>query len=341
LISTKAVTAAPAGLYLRIPTAVGFSGAAIHHATAVAAAKSLAMTTTQKTLAIAVLAIGTGTGVYEANRISELQAQLRTEQERRVSLDDQVERLLEERDAVHRENARLNRDLAEVPRLRAELAELKLVGAREPAEAAAKSWADRVSQLKQHLQHKPEAGIPEIELISESDWLNAAKDNLDTENDFRRALSRIRFAAESKVAGMMQKALSLYLERSNGEHPTDLMQLRPFLQLPLADAILERWTIASAADMKDVGMGEDKIITQKAVVDELLDSRFGIGPHGFASAERYKPNGTVLNPVQQAYRATHENRTPNDPSELLPYANTPEQIAEIQKLVLRASATHP
>ena len=182
--------------------------------------------------------------------------------------------------------------------MRGEVARLRNE-ANDPTDASAKALAAKMNKLKQRLAETPSAKIPELQFVTEQDWLNAANGKLDTDADYRRALALLRSAAESKVASMLQKALKAYLQSSSGQMPTDLGQLQPYFDSPVEDAILQRWEIAPAVTVKSLGMGGDVIITQKAPVDDVFDTCFGIGPkrswqHGF-----FVPGScsTDLNPV--------------------------------------------
>lgn len=70
----------------------------------------------------------------------------------------------------------------------------------------------------------PASKIPELQLVTEQDWLDAARAKLDTEGDYRRALSTIRAAGERKFVSMLRKSLAAYMQGNNGELPTDLAQ---------------------------------------------------------------------------------------------------------------------
>src|SRR6185436_15607100 len=64
VITINAVQAAPVGLVVTISTAFALAGTAVPTSTAVVAAKTIAMTTIQKTLIAAALAVAVGVGIY-------------------------------------------------------------------------------------------------------------------------------------------------------------------------------------------------------------------------------------------------------------------------------------
>lgn len=243
------------------------------------------------------------------------------------------------------ENATLKNDSAELLRLREEMSRLKAADS-EPAEtesnsiqSAARSWLDRVTQLKQRLEKTPGARIPELQFITEQDWLNAAKGGLKTEADYRRALSAIRAAGEGKFASMLGKAVKGYMKGNNGQFPSDLGQLQPYFDSPVDDGVLQRWEIVPASTVKTFKlMGANVLITQKAPVDDVFDTLFVVGSQGSGSTDFLSgETRQAMIPVWDAYKADHSGQMPNDTSQLEPYLSTPEQRAAFDKLMLLES----
>lgn len=348
VISANAVQAAPAGLAVAISTAAAVTGITTVATTITATiTKAIAMTTLQKLLVTATIVTAVGAGMYEARQASIQQNQVRTLQEQQASLTVHIQQLQRELDRASNrlavaadENAALKTDSAELVKLREELAQRKADSAASTnggaTQLTAQAWLDRVTRLKQRMEQTPNAKIPELKLVTEQDWLNAAKGELNTETDYRRALSAIRAASESKVAIMLHNALTGYMQGNNEQVPTDLGQLQPYFDTPVDEAILQRWEIAPAKTVPSLVMGGDVIITQKAPVDDVFDSRFGIGPQGYGNADfLYHEISEAMTPVWDAYRAAHSGQGPNDTSQLEPYVITPEQRAAFDKLMLR------
>ena len=348
LISAKAVQAAPVGLATTISSTAALAGAAVQTSTAVAATRTIAMTTMQKTIIAATLAAAVGTGVYEARQATRLASQVQTLQQQQARQIQQWQR--ERDDASNRlallaeENAALKNNSVELLKLRGEMSRLKTAGGQlanaenNSTQSAVKSWLDRVDLLKQRLEQVPNAKIPELQLVTEQDWLDAAKGELKTEADYRRALSKLRNFGESTFGGMLKAALNRYKQSNNDQFPTDLDQLQPYFDSPVDPAALQRWEIAPAEKVKSLGLGGDVIITQKAPVDDVFDSRIGIGPNGSGSTDFLSWGiGPTMSPVIEAFKAAHNGRASTDFTQLLPYATTPEQQALLQKLILKYS----
>jgi hypothetical protein len=83
------------------------------------------------------------------------------------------------------------------------------------------------------------------------------------------------------------------------------------------------------------------MITQIAAVDADYDSRYAVGNGwGTTGPEAWDAPGSrsyeVLEPAVKAYAAANNGQQPTDwPTQLAPYATTPEQQAALQLLIRR------
>lgn len=306
LLTSNAVQSAPIALASAISTTAALTSAAVHSAGTLIT-ETVAMTSMQKTVVVAIVAAALGTGIYEARHASLLNQEVRALQEQHAPLVEQVRQSDRQRvDATRKLNLaqqeieQLRRDTAELAKLRGELARLR-TEARELAqlktattqdhqtETAAKSWLSRVSLLKQRVDQMPNSKIPELQFLTERDWLDAARDDLESEAEYRKAMSRLRNAAEGKVSKLLQTALNQYLRANHSQLPTNLAQLRPHFELPVDDAILQRWEIAPAERVPNVRLGGDWIVTQKGPpADEEYDQRLVFGPFGSHGSTNFR-----------------------------------------------------
>ncbi len=106
LISTRALSAAPAGLAVSISTTALGSGTLVSTASA-AATQAITMTTLQKSIVSATVAILAGAGIYQTRQVSELQDRVRSIQQEQASLTTKAQLLEEERDRATEELALL------------------------------------------------------------------------------------------------------------------------------------------------------------------------------------------------------------------------------------------
>ena len=259
------------------------------------------MTTIPKTLITAAIAAAVGTGFYGARRVSSLQDQLQALQRPQHPLAEQARKSRQELDdvarnlaAVQQQNEQLRCATAELVKLRGatmrlradmqELAQLKraISATRNDRalEATVQRWLARVAELKLRLEQMTDRKTPELQFLTEQDWLNATKDLLDTDINYRRSMSALRKAAEGRFAHLALKALRRYFQANNEQLPTDLSQLQAYFECPVDDAILQRWEILTGDKLRGLGIDNTTSITQKAAVDEEFDVRYGVNVNG-------------------------------------------------------------
>src|SRR5436190_3383707 len=102
ILSTNAVQAAPVHLTFAISTTAAAS-VAVGSTLTVTAAKTIAMTTMQKSLIAAALAAAIGAGFYEGRQTSSARNEIHALQKQQTALAGQIQQLILERDdAIHR-----------------------------------------------------------------------------------------------------------------------------------------------------------------------------------------------------------------------------------------------
>ncbi len=293
------------------------------------------MTTTQRILVTATVTLAVSTAVYEWHRASELEMEIHALAEQQTSLAGQIEQLRLERDEASKraafladENATLKDDAIQLSRLREEITQSNAAAQVDATQSAAKSWLERVTQLKQRMEQTPGAKIPELQFVTEQDWLDAARSKLETEDDYRRAMATLRSAAEDKFASIAQPALRQYSQANNGRFPAALSELESYFKSPVDDAILQRYEVVPSGKVRNLIMGGQWIITQKDLVDDDYDSTVGIGPNGYGVSGP-DPVGSVL----KAFSTANGGQPPGDYSQLLPYATSPAQQRALRNLI--------
>ena len=208
-----------------------------------------------------------------------------------------------------------------------------------------KSWLTREDKLKEIVKQSPSKIIPELQLLSEQDWLNAARDaKFGTDEEIRRTLANVRRSAENTFVSAAAAAVTKYMKAENGQFPTELSQLQPYFNAPMDDAILNRWKIVPQSDLPNQKMGGDWVITEKAPVDRELDGSWAIGPGSYGSSSYQSADieaaMMILKSVSKAYAAANNGKEPSDPSQVLPYLVTPEQQAAYQTFMKKQNATN-
>lgn len=197
----------------------------------------------------------------------------------------------------------------------------------------------------QEAETNPRARIPEFALLSEQDWLNAARmlgkrTQFDAATDLRVAMAELRQSAQNKFATEAQYALTRYAKDHEDRFPTDLAQLKPYLSVD--DAILDRYTIEPARPYIK-SPGQDWDLTQKSLMDEEYDHFIAIGTKGygydpseFEKTEKLPPEvqalKRVLDPVLKEFTTANHGQEPTGPAQLAPYLKTDEQRTALQRV---------
>jgi RNA polymerase sigma factor (sigma-70 family) len=295
-LAGNAINAAPPGFAATLAGAT-LTGLAAETATPFALLKLMAATKLQFGIVSAVLLVSVATPlVFQYETRAKLRDQtevLRQRTEQLAALETENERL-SNRVALTNPRSLPNDQFNELLRLRGEVSRLR-ADARELEQqrsapltrndalaSMAKFYAERITQLKQLLETNPSEKIPELQLLTDSEWLWLAhKGSLDTDDSVRRAMSITRTMAEGHVFhDVLKPALQQYAKDNNGQFPADIAQLKPWFKSPVDDAVLQRWVVlpkSKLAEDLQAQLGEDWFITQKAPVNAALDQRYLAG----------------------------------------------------------------
>jgi RNA polymerase sigma factor (sigma-70 family) len=351
-IAANSIQAAPAGLAATI-TAVALAGTTITTTTAIiAATKTIAMTTLQKTVISTALAVAVGTGIYTARQAVDLRDKNQTLQQERASLTEQVQQLQGERDRatnrldsmaeeiaqIKNHNSELLRLRGEVARLRREsqeLAKLKSGGALGNPASEDESWIKRIRSLKQRVEQTPEAIIPELQFLTDQDWMEAARNRLETAEDYLRALDDVRSRAQARFLDKAGPALQKYLAANSNQFPADVLQLKPYFEDPPGDDILQHYQVAPPSSNPLAGRsgGDGWVITPKSQQEGTF---MALGQNGGVSGSVDSTEMRILAPAFQAITdATPmiNGRRIVNIHQLGPYLTTPEQKSAYERLL--------
>ena len=150
-----------------------------------------------------------------------------------------------------------------------------------------KEWTGKATQLKHWLEIHPEGGIPELQLLGDHDWIDAIYPvRLESEAEYRQAISNVRANAELRVLDRLAGALQAFAVAQSGHQPKDIPELVPYLRTPLSDDILARYQMVRADSLVSELRGTAEwVITQRTPVDREWDTRFAIGLGGGGSAD--------------------------------------------------------
>lgn len=352
VLAVEEVAAAPAGLAATVTT----TALSVTSATSSAAAitvKAMGMTAIQKTTFGVLLAAVLGSGIYEARHAVVERAEKQALLKAQTLLETDIERLRLELDRASNRlagvtNARIQtrQNELELLTLRSEVGRLQqrsreLEKMKESSLADA-SWLDRVGRLRQRLEQTPDAQIPELKFLTETDWLIAANGKLETEEDYRAAFSRLRSSAEGAFLRTAETALQNYLSKHHDEFPGELSQLTPYFETPPADDILARYQIAppgSSPEPDGSGEASGWAITLKTTDAEAKWTlgKTGVGASSAGDAQELRVLAPAIASFIKATPAINGSRSFKI-EDLEPYLKTAEQNAAYQKMIQRKHA---
>ncbi len=338
-ISANAVQAAPVGLACTI-SFTAFASSSISGSASIALAKSIAMTTIQKSFTVAAAIVLVGATIYEASQISQLRGQVQALQQKQLPMANQMQQLQRERDeAVNHlkllnwQMAKLETNPGELFKLRAEIGRLRA----EKADFASESWQGQINSLKQKFDQMPEKKIPELQILTDKEWAGAAWDaDLTSEDGIREALSKVRDEAETKLMGEMQAAMKRYLAAHNQNLPVTLSELQPYFSFPVTEEMLGRYQLLQTGK-PDYNTALVRLTAPYA--DKDFDSTHQMSMNG-ASGSRFNLMNEAVRSAANAFTAEN-GELPINASQILPYLQRPVETATIEKYLGRFLAEHP
>ena len=354
-LSANAVQAAPVGLAATISTAATLAANVVSTSTAIATTKTIAMTTASKALIAATIVAAIGTGIYEVRQNSRLHEQNQMLLQQQDSLTDQNRQLQKELDqttstlaAARLAPGQSPNNATELARLRGEVTRLRqdarelaqwkaataATGSDPAIEATLKSWAARAAQLKQRLEQMPDKRIPELQLLTDKDWFDAIKNakQLETDADFRQAFNNLRNSAKQAFGNAAREALKRSAEANNGMLPGDLSQLKPYFEMPVDDAILERYSLLQTGKLADAPQNEYLLDEKAPPVDDEYDAHYEFSMNGTRSRSINDPGDVVMEGLKQFAKA-HNGNLPANASQLAPYLQRPLDQTKVQEML--------
>lgn len=243
---------------------------------------------------------------------------------------------------VHRESSNeLFQLRAEVTRLRQEAREAgRAVGSvgrgDDPINATLQTLGARVASLRERLEQMPETKIPELQYLSEKDWLDAVAglQKMETDDEYREALNMLRAQAKGEVGGKLQAAIQKYADANGGMLPTDLAQVQSYLEKPLDQAILDRYQMVGTGKLNDLRKDQSVFEEVAAPVDEEFDTYFRFHRNGRSSTS-FSQIGFAIEAAAEAYANANGGKLPRDATQLSPYLTQPIEPARVQKFLTK------
>lgn len=240
VISANAVQAAPVGLGVTI-TAAAITKTAVSTSAVIAATKTIAMTTLQKTIITAGFVAVVGVGIFEARHAAQLRDQNQMFQQRQAQLAGQIQQLQQEGDdasnklnLAEQELIRANANQSELLKLRGEVG---LLRRQKLDDEKAQSGGLSKSTTPAH-------ALPMPRLFDNNQVIS---DNIADE--YAKHLSDLAWQSNSfgGDARNLQYALRKYAEAHSGQWPEKFSDLESYKwsgELPLGGSYRGRDTLA-------------------------------------------------------------------------------------------------
>ena len=330
-LSAHAVQAAPAGLTALLSaaaTTANLSGAAALQQ----AAQALVMTTAQKTLATLAIAAALGLALYEGIPTLRLHRQVQDGQQRLDRLADTDRQLRLEQTAAARELARLAAGHSGAPPMLEPGSDAALAW-----EAAA--WFARIERVKQVLAQHPELATPELQLLTDRDWISAARGlDFSREESTLSSLRLLRIWAKRNFTTRVSDAVRKYYAAAHAL-PDQFGHLAPSLNPPIDPAILARYNFQNEngqvviAEKFSGAVDPDRLALLAAA-----DSGAKRGLDAYIGYENVEERS--VREAAQAYARSHNGARPTDPAQLLPFLARPIDPATLTTIFGRLPLSH-
>ncbi len=193
-------------------------------------------------------------------------------------------------------------------------------------------WLGRVTQLRSALDQKPSQRIPEMQFLTDSDWLKVARTHaLDSDGSLRSALGALRDVAKQSAREKVSNALRAHANAHDGKDPDAVAALSPYFEAGTDTSFLARYEMTAHSRW---------IITERTPIDPDYDSRIGIGRNGggvttLPPLAWIEGDGDARTQAYAAYRAEHDGAEPKVEALLL-YLE-PKLSPERQKEIIDAA----
>jgi hypothetical protein len=162
----------------------------------------------------------------------------------------------------------------------------------------------------------------------------AGRQKLETDADFQAGFSDLRDRGEGRFLMMMEAPLLKYIE-TNKKFPTELSELKTYVEKPIGDEILERYQIVPASTLPVASLGRDAgdyLITLKAPEEGGQQT---LGRNGYSTFVNSEPMA-ILAPAMRAMAEDTpqvDGKKTMDMHKLGPYLKTPQEKAAYQTLM--------
>ena len=188
------------------------------------------------------------------------------------------------------------------------------------------------------MQH-PELGIPELQQLTEADWLLAAMNQKNSREEIFENLRFLRTRAKQGFINRVSDATKSYFATAK-TWPAQFAQLAPLLTPPVDPAILARYEFHD--DNGRLIIAEklaDAVDPDRLAFGAWEDTKTKRGLTGFNGLET--ASGRSVREADQAYAQAHDGARATDPAQLWPFLSQPLDAPTLAKLFQNLPFTRP
>jgi len=345
-ITANAVQTAPAGLAVAL-TSSSLASAATAAGTTLTSLKLLTMMTLQKTVVASAMVVALGAALYATRQNLRLREQNQSLQQQQVPSAEQVHALQQERDdatnrlralLAERSSGQSNSNASELLRLRAEVASLRrqaaernqtqadrnLSSAPIPQSPANAAEFESVQRQLSFAMHRVENALRQFATNSPYGTILDADGKVNPQvfagfpglplDDLD-----VKVRDVQSLASALDQHSRLILATTKNPIYFDGIWTRFYL---LADGTVRSSTCLSPEQ-------EFKVVYPS---DEDLDAMRQTALANNNLPEKIKRIRAALEPAMKAFSTANNSRSPDDPSQLLPYITTPEQQEALEEV---------
>ncbi|MDQ8202241.1 sigma-70 family RNA polymerase sigma factor [Pelagicoccus sp. SDUM812003] len=198
----------------------------------------------------------------------------------------------------------------------------------EEFEVELEAWVERADHLAEYVARNQRYHIPELDDADVALWMDSVKEGpLQTEADYRKALSRLREMAKQESTKQLTIAVRSYLEDHDNRLPRSIAELAAVTDLELDPAILARYHIDRSVGERATDSDSRNPILKEEPVDPIWEAVISIYPRGMMN---HYSVGFSLDGAYYRFEKEH-GRAPHNDQEIAPYlpdSASQETIAE-------------
>ncbi len=266
--------------------------------------------------------------------------QQRTQREALVAQTVQLNALAT---ALRAEGASTTREIADAER---QLGALPAPPTDDPQATPARqkeiaAWLARMKRLRQLFDERPAQRIPEMQFLTDEDWLRSAKTaQLESDDDIRRAMAQVRTAASAHFISAIATAVRNYGATNKTDKPASIAQLAAYFDPPVDPLLLGQYEVVDG-----IGAGTPNPaswgVRRQAPIDADYDSRPAVTTTAGRTGSRGSWGPLAWDPDLSArytralrdYARSNSSDQPRGIATLLPFFNPPLEPALAERLI--------